>query len=92
MTLQRLRTEIKAVDEDIIRLIKRRQEISHKIALAKKETDTAVRDETRAQEVIDNAVMTGMKAGLNPVLVREVFSLFIRMSEELQYQTLNEKN
>jgi len=91
MTLARLRIDIEAVDEDIIRLMKRRQEISYKIALEKKDTHISVRDTTRAEAVLDHAVLCGTRAGLDPVLVREVFSLFIRMSEELQYQVLQEK-
>ncbi|MBN1167565.1 MAG: chorismate mutase [Methanospirillaceae archaeon] len=92
MTLADLRREIEAVDEEIIRLIIRRQEISRMIAHAKQEIGSAIRDETRAEAVITHATGCGKEAGLDPVYIHEIFRNLIRMSEDLQYQIRKEKD
>lgn len=84
MTLQELRGEIEAVDQEIIRLIKTRMDISSRIAEEKAKAGLPTRDPERVSVVLTEAKSRAVSAGMDPEPVRDIFSILIRMSEDLQ--------
>ncbi len=84
MSLQELREEIGAVDQEIMQLISRRMDIALRIAESKSETGLPTRDPERVEEVLSAVSRQAVSLGLDPVPVRDIFALLIRMSEDLQ--------
>lgn len=84
MSLQTLREEINLVDSEIISLIRKRMAISAWIAEEKRSLGLPTRDPDRAAVVMHSVEDRASAAGLDPLRTREVFSLLITMSEEMQ--------
>ncbi|PKL60668.1 MAG: chorismate mutase [Methanomicrobiales archaeon HGW-Methanomicrobiales-4] len=84
MTLQELRGEIEAVDREILRLFRARMDIAVRIAEEKAALGLPTRDSERAGTVLSGVGVQAEALGLDPDLVREIFSILIRMSEDLQ--------
>jgi chorismate mutase len=84
MSLETVRAEITRVDTGIIRLIAERQELASEIAKIKAGKGLPTHDERRAQEVLDSVSALAVENGIDPVPVRNIFEILIRMSEERQ--------
>lgn len=84
MTLQELRNEIEDVDQELLRLIKARMNIAVRIADEKSVLGLPTRDPQRAFAVLESVSRDAEEKGLDPMSVREIFGILIRMSEELQ--------
>lgn len=87
MTLQELRVDIELIDSEIIRLIRARMDVALKIAEEKEKTGHATHDPARAEAVLSRASSLAEASGLDPSPVRDIFTLLIRMSEDLQDRT-----
>lgn len=84
MKLETLREEIDEVDWQILKLIKRRMEISKKIGTFKRLNDLPIIDSEREKQLISNRLKQGTAIDLNESLVRKLFHLLIQDSRKLQ--------
>ncbi|MEN6610168.1 MAG: chorismate mutase [Methanoregulaceae archaeon] len=92
MTLAAMRDEMGAIDKEIIRLISRRQQIAGKIARLKQKAGIPVHDEAQAGEVLKRAFDRAAEEKIDPVSVRNIFSILVTMSEERQRECLGNGN
>lgn len=92
MTLAAMRDEMGAIDKEIIRLISRRQQIAGKIARLKRESGIPVHDEIQAREVLKRASDRAAEEKIDPVSVRNIFTILVAMSEERQRECLGDGN
>ena len=79
-SLTELRSQIDAVDQEILHLSARRASLSTQIAKAKLETGRAVRDSSREREVVERAVVLGEGLGLDAASVERLFQTLIDLS------------
>lgn len=84
MTLQELRSEIEAVDQELIRLIKARMDIAARIADEKSVENLPTRDPGRVEVVLNRVCRLAEGQGIDPVPVEAIFRILISMSEDLQ--------
>lgn len=92
MPIAALREEINQIDSQIIALIAERQKIAGKIAQAKFNEGVPIHDEERTRKVMEEAFNMAVEQKINPVYVKEIFSLLIAMSEERQRECSGEGN
>jgi len=81
-----------AIDREIIRLISRRQQIAGKIARLKREAGIPIHDAVQAEEVLRRAFDQAAEEKIDPVSVRNIFSILVTMSEERQRECLGNGN
>jgi chorismate mutase len=84
MTLQELRRDIEGVDQELLRLIRARMDIAVRIAEEKSVAGLPTRDDERAAQVLFRVCEDAGELDLDTSSVREIFSILIRMSEDLQ--------
>ena len=75
-----LRRKIDEIDEQILRFLKERVEVSRSIGKTKREHGIPVRDYEREDELYANAMKRASKLGLNPHEVKAVYREIIAMS------------
>lgn len=80
MDLQALRTDITATDEQLLKLMARRQELTKAVAENKIKNHKNVRDTVREEELLVTLVKKGQQLGLSPQYVKNVFHLIIEDS------------
>ena len=90
MDLGDLRTQIDAVDEQIVDLYERRMDICRQVAEVKIETGKKVFDRDREKEKIAK-VKSLTHTDFNTTGIGELFEQIMSMSRKLQYQLLTEK-
>mgnify|MGYP001768161071 FL=1 len=91
MTLEEVRAEITRLDEDIVRLIAKRQSYAKKVAELKQASGIPVHNSQRKNDVLAY-VMTEAKAEhLDPAPVKKIFEILISMNEKAQRAALGEK-
>jgi len=78
-TIPEMREEIDRIDEEIVKLLIRRMEISKQIGKSKEQ----VTDKSREMQVILNALNTSEEK-IDPVFLREIYELIITESKRLQ--------
>lgn len=78
-TILEMRQEIDRIDEDIVKLLIRRMDISRHIGKSKEK----VTDKSREMQVILNALNTAEEK-IDPVFLREIYELIITESKRLQ--------
>ncbi|HPP79024.1 chorismate mutase [Methanospirillum sp.] len=91
MSLDTLRSSIEEKDRAIIALIAERMKIVQEIAREKERQGLPVRIPYQANAVLDRATTESHNLGLDPIPIREIFQILVRMSEEFQEQW-REKN
>ncbi|MDD1723754.1 MAG: chorismate mutase [Methanospirillum sp.] len=84
MSLDQLRSSIEDTDRTLVRLIAERMNIARQIALEKERHGLPVRIPERAESVLSGVAEESRRQGLDPVPVREIFAILIRMSEDMQ--------
>jgi chorismate mutase len=92
MPIDALRAEINGIDEQIIDLIEKRQQIAARIAQAKMAEGLPVRDEKRTREVLEHTYNYAVEKGIDPLSVQKIFALLIEMSEEKQRECQGDGN
>jgi len=92
MPIDALRAEINGIDEQIIDLIAKRQQIAARMAQAKMAGGLPVRDEKRTREVLEHAYNYAVEKGIDPLSVQKIFGLLIDMSEEKQRECQGDGN
>ncbi|HOJ95879.1 MAG TPA: chorismate mutase [Methanospirillum sp.] len=91
MSLDTLRSSIEEKDRAIIALIAERMKIVQEIAREKERQGLPVRIPDQANAVLYRATIESNNLGLDPIPIREIFQILIKMSEEFQEQW-REKN
>lgn len=89
MDLGKLREEIDAIDEKIVRLYEERMKVSEKVADYKIQTGKKVFDKQREAEKLEK-IKSMAHNEFNGLGVRELFEQIMSMSRKLQYQKLSE--
>ena len=79
-----LRRKIDEIDEQILRFLKERVEVSRSIGKTKREQGIPVRDYEREDELYTNVMRRASKLGLNPQEVKAVYREIIAMSIRAQ--------
>lgn len=92
MPIEPLRAEISRIDEEIIRLIARRQQLAGRIAQVKMNEGLPIQDKERAQAVIESAFESAVEKNINPVYVQQIFQILIEMNEERQRECSGDGN
>jgi len=92
MSLTEERALIEEIDARIIDAIRERQNISARIARYKHDRGIPVEDTERRRKVLDRAFDLAVEANIDPVAVRDIFSILVSMSEERQRECLGDGN
>ena len=92
MPIEALRAEINRIDEQIIDLVARRQQLAARMAQVKMSDGLPIHDERRTHEVLENAFNYAVEKNINPVFVRKIFGILIDMSEEKQRECQGDGN
>lgn len=87
-----LREEIDGLDDEIIRLLKERMQISAAIGNHKKITKTAILQQSRWQELIEKNRDRAHQSNLSPDFLVELYKLIHEESIRIQYQILTTKD
>lgn len=82
--LERLRREISAVDEELVRLLGRRLELASEIGRLKAERGLPVLDPGREARVVRRAAELARRQGVDPELVRDVVWRIIAQARGVQ--------
>lgn len=80
MNLDELRTELSAVDRQLVELIGRRQQLVEEVGNYKLEKGTATRDYEREKRVLDMAREQAGNLGVDPNLAESIMATLIRSS------------
>jgi chorismate mutase/prephenate dehydrogenase len=88
-TLETLRIDIDACDTELIKILKKRFFVAHKIGKIKAKKGLAVRDTKREKLVIEDRIKRGEKYGLSPKLIKALWGTIFK--ESYTYQQNNEK-
>lgn len=86
MNLDELRSELTALDAEILALVARRQTLSGEVATVKRATGRATRDFAREREVILRGRAAALKLGLEPDLAESLLRRLIHSSLATQEQ------
>ncbi|WP_435095738.1 chorismate mutase [Halarchaeum sp. P4] len=81
MSLDELREQIEAIDQDIVELIARRTYVADAVADVKEQQDLATTDEEQEQAVMARAGRNAEKFDLDSNLVKAVFRLLIELNK-----------
>lgn len=87
MNLDELRSEITALDAEILRLAARRQALSEEVAAVKRATGRATRDFARERDVILRGRTAAQGLGLSPDLAESLLRQLIHSSLTTQEQS-----
>jgi len=79
-----LRKKVDEIDEQILRFLKERVEVSKSIGKLKREHGIPVRDYKRENEQYKNVMTKASKLGLNPNEVKAIYREIIAMSIHAQ--------
>ena len=84
--LSNLRKEINEIDEELIKIIKKRMDVSVKIGKFKKENNIEVLNTNREKEVIANIMNFNDKinANLEEEFIKELWILLMNYSKKIQ--------
>ena len=74
-TLQELRKEIDAIDEQIILVLARRFKVTHKVGAYKAKYNLPPLDKKREDEIFAYKNLLAIKYKLSPLLIEKIFKL-----------------
>lgn len=80
MTLEALRTQLTALDRQLLELVAERQRLSREVAQAKRATGSPTRDFKREREVLLHAREAATQLGISPDFAESLMRLLIRSS------------
>lgn len=90
--LTQIRKDIKAIDEDIVKLIEKRTNLAKDILEAKKHESKPINDESQNQTVMERVANIATECGLDAGEVKNIFRILIKMSIERQHELSGEGN
>jgi isochorismate pyruvate lyase len=82
------RSEIDAIDKDLVNLLARRQKVVERVIEIKKLHGLPARMSDRVGEVIDNATRQAEKSGVDTGLVRAFWTLMVDWFVQMEEQQL----
>lgn len=86
--LDELRTELGAIDREILRLVAQRQATAQKIGSAKRAAGLPTRDYRQERDVVERARVAAVEHGLAPALGEELMLTLIKSSLTVQERDL----
>ena len=84
MKLDHLRSEIDLIDNQLVILIKKRLDIAHRIASAKKIMGKPVYDKKRENNVLSLHQQQGEQSGIRKRFIKELWNLILQESKWIQ--------
>ncbi|WP_254531280.1 chorismate mutase [Natrinema gelatinilyticum] len=87
MTLDELREEIRAIDQEIVELIAQRTYVADTIAAVKDEQELPTTDERQEQQVMDRAGDNAEQFDVDANLVKAIFRLLIELNKVEQRES-----
>jgi chorismate mutase len=84
MNLEETRKEIDNIDDEIISLLSKRQDLIKKIAEIKKELNKSVLDEKREGEIIEKLKIKSKEKGLDANFVVSLYNIILENSRNQQ--------
>lgn len=88
-SLDSLRKQIDALDEQLLNLLTKRMRVSREIAQYKKAHDMAVVQTGRYSEILDTRAVQGSLCGMAPDFIKKVFEAVHEESVRQQIETIN---
>lgn len=82
--LHELRCQIDSIDDELLRLLSRRSEVSSEIGLIKKKHNLAILQIDRWNSILSNHIEKGISLGLNENLVKAIFEIIHKDSIDRQ--------
>lgn len=82
--MKEIREKINRIDEQILKLLSERRELSIEIVKLKNEGKTSIRDKAREKELLTRVIEAGKKFGLDSHYVSKIFNEIINDSVNLQ--------
>jgi len=79
-----LRRKIDEIDEQILRFLKERVEVSKSIGMTKREHGISIRDREREDKLYKDIMRRALELGLNPQEVKAVYRNILAMSVHAQ--------
>ncbi len=92
MSLSRHREEVQKIDEEIIRLIRKRMALAEEIYRDKAELGLSISDPQQEALVLSRAVDMATELGLDPAGIKNIFHILIEMSLQKQHGLRGEDN
>ncbi len=89
--ISHLRDGINKVDENIIKLLSKRRELSKGVVLAKESSQSPIRDQKRESDLLNRLIKLGKKEGLDSHYLTKVFYEVIEDSVRLQQNYIQNK-
>ena len=91
LSLSKLRKEIDAIDEELIKNLSKRTKISLKIFLQKEKAGLKIKDSLREKNLINSRLKKAKNSGLSKAFAQEIFNLIIKESLRVQKKALKKK-
>jgi len=88
MSLEELRKQIDALDNEIIRLISERMKVTQEIGHKKKEAGSPIEDKYREKIVLERVRNLALEMGLNPEDIEKIYQRILIASKEVQGVTV----
>jgi chorismate mutase len=92
MTLEKVRSEISQIDEELLLLMARRMELAGRILEEKRKLGLPISDSRQNELVLKRAMERATELNIDPAGVKEIFSILIRMSIDRQREMAGEGN
>ena len=92
MTLEKVRSEISQIDEELLRLVARRMELASRVLDEKRKLGLPISDDRQNELVLKRAMERATELNVDPAGVKEIFSVLIRMSIDRQHEMAGEGN
>ena len=89
--LESLRAEIDGIDDELGRLVARRQTVVNRVAEIKKKHHLPVYHPAREEDLISSRRAKGAAAGMNPDFIEELYRVILRQSRFEQSRRLSSK-
>jgi len=89
--ISHLRDSINKVDENLIKLLSKRRELSKGVVLAKESSQSPIRDQKRESDLLNRLIKLGKKEGLDSHYLTKVFYEVIEDSVRLQQNYIQNK-
>jgi len=90
MSMEEVRSEVKKVDLEILKLLARRMELVSQILEEKKKLGLSINDERQNELVLKRAMDKATELGLDTAAVKSLFQTIIDMSINRQHELSGE--
>jgi chorismate mutase len=92
MKLEKIRDEVRGIDEEILGLLSKRMELASLILSEKKRLGLEINDDRQNDIVIKRAMEKANELNLDTGAIKELFKIIIKMSIERQHEMAGEGN